>query len=146
MFQPRTLSRNLKELNLENNQIKTIKDLRFKSLNNNASQSKPTSSKEKFVYECDLKVFKMPSNLLQEFPFRPLYALTSLKSLDLSRNQITDFTYPPEREEQTRVYYRQFFHSMKLLQEIELSSNLLKKFPVELAECPKLQRLWLVHN
>lgn len=87
----------------------------------------------------ELEYINLESNLFEQFPFKAFEEKTqkSLKKIDLSRNRIAKMEY-----EKDKLYFQNF----KELRWIDLSSNKLTEFPVQLLAAPKLKILRLIKN
>jgi Leucine-rich repeat (LRR) protein len=74
------------------------------------------------VYTCDLNKLSLSYNKFSQFPHDSLQNLTSLRVLDLSRNQIEDFGPKVDRLNTTGEE-SEWFTAMINLEELDLSSN-----------------------
>ena len=99
------------------------------------------------IPESNLKKLNMSDNLLESFPFIAVQNMTNLKEVDLSRNRIAQILDEGERSQIVGNKYRKMpLSKFTFLCKIDLSSNLLTRFPEELKDLKKLRELNLMNN
>jgi Leucine-rich repeat (LRR) protein len=126
--------RNLKTLNLRNNEIKLVsKDIGFlKHLKNlNLSNNKITTLGAKFFDLVNLEYLFLNNNKLKSFPVQ-VVNLTKLKALDLSGNLFSKL--PIE------------LTGFQPLSSLNLSNNQFTEFPFEILSLENLTHLWIGRN